>query len=58
MVPPKKWQKVIGFQKRPGEEQRVWKNRLKEEAQRRFPSVKVTLNNADALLILAAQVER
>ena len=54
MVPPKKWQKVIGFQKRPGEEQRVWKNRLKEEAQRRFPSVKVTLNNADALLILCA----
>lgn len=54
MVPPKKWQKAIGFQKRPGEEQRVWKNRLKEEAQRRFPSVKVTLSNADALLILSA----
>jgi hypothetical protein len=57
-VPPKKWQKAIGMAKRPGEEQNKWKNRLKEEAQRRFPSVKVTLNNADALLIFAAHEER
>lgn len=57
-VPPKKWQKAVGMAKRPGEEQTKWKNRLKEEAQRRFPSVRVTLNNADALLIFAAQVGR
>jgi hypothetical protein len=31
-----------------------WKNHLKAEAQRRFPAVKVTLANADALLILDA----
>jgi hypothetical protein len=29
-----------------------WKNKLKAEAQRRFPTVKVTLKNCDALLIL------
>jgi hypothetical protein len=57
-VPPKKWQKAVGMAKRPGEEQNKWKNRLKEEAQRRFPSVKVTLNNADALLIFSAHSER
>jgi len=33
---------------------RDWKNKLKAEAQRRFPHLKVTLGNADALLILAA----
>jgi len=31
-----------------------WKNHLKAEAQLRFPEVKVTLANADALLILDA----
>jgi hypothetical protein len=31
-----------------------WKNKLKSEAQRRFPSIKVTLGNCDALLILEA----
>lgn len=29
-----------------------WKNKLKVEAQRRFPGIKVTLKTADALLIL------
>lgn len=33
---------------------RDWKNKLKAEAQRRYPDLKVTLVNADALLILAA----
>jgi hypothetical protein len=31
-----------------------WKNKLKAEAQRRYPSIKVTLKNCDALLILEA----
>lgn len=52
---PQKWQAKLSLKKRTGEEQRHWKNRLKEEAQRRFPSIRVTLNNADALLILASQ---
>jgi len=54
LVQPKAWQKVIGLSKRPGEEQRHWKNRLKEEAQRRFPGLHITLSTADAVLILAA----
>lgn len=54
LVQPKAWQKVIGISKRPGEEQRKWKNRLKEEAQRRFPGLNITLSTADAVLILAA----
>jgi len=29
-----------------------WKNKLKAEAQRRFPGIKITLATADALLIL------
>lgn len=54
LVQPKAWQKVIGLSKRQGEEQRKWKNRLKEEAQRRFPNLHITLSTADAVLILAA----
>ena len=39
---------------------RSWKNKLKEEAQRRFPHLAATLANADALLLLdyAQQAER
>lgn len=39
---------------------RDWKNKLKAEAQRRHPHLKVTLSTADALLILehAIQAER
>lgn len=33
---------------------REWKNKLKAEAQRRYPDIKVTLGTADALLILSA----
>lgn len=50
-VMPAQWQKVC-FAKKSGTRQQ-WKNRLKEIAQRRFPSVKVTLQNADALLLLS-----
>jgi hypothetical protein len=35
-----------------------WKNKLKAEAQRRFPSIKVTLKNCDALLILEAAKQK
>ena len=39
---------------------RQWKSKLKEEAERRFPKIKVTLKNCDALLLLdvAIQTER
>jgi hypothetical protein len=35
-----------------------WKNRLKAEAQRRYPHLKVSLKTADALLILAYAQEK
>lgn len=53
-IKPSKWEKffsnTIGTSK--GIAKNVWKNKLKGEAQRRFPKEKVTLWNADALLIL------
>ena len=53
MVTPQKWQRSysnsIGTSK--GLDKTVWKNRLKGEAQRLFPNNKVTLWNADAMLI-------
>ena len=45
-VTPQKWQGWLGIGKVAGD-----KHKLKAEAQRRFPSVDVTLVNADALLI-------
>lgn len=57
---PQKWQRPFnlgtkGASKDPRERGRlktIWKNKLKDEAQRRFPNMKVTLSMADALLIL------
>jgi hypothetical protein len=46
-VPPVRWQKWLGIGKCCGD-----KNKLKAEAQRRFPNDRVTLMTADALLIL------
>jgi hypothetical protein len=53
LVRPQVWQKAFGL----GTASRCaskceWKNKLKAEAQRRFPELKVTLATADALLIL------
>lgn len=50
-VMPAVWQKVL-FVKKSGSRSQ-WKNQLKEIAQRRYPDVRVTLANADALLILS-----
>jgi hypothetical protein len=51
-VAPKRWQQVLGVPARkPAESKAQWKARLRGEAQRRFPDVKVTLATADALLI-------
>lgn len=53
LVRPQTWQKSFGL----GTASRCaskgeWKNKLKAEAQRRFPELGVTLKTADALLIL------
>jgi hypothetical protein len=52
IVPPKKWQGIYGFGSSRNLTKTVWKNKLKAEAQRRNPHLKVTLATADALLIL------
>jgi hypothetical protein len=52
VVPPQEWQRALSIPKRVRLESRTaWKGRLKKEAERRFPSLKVTLATADALLI-------
>jgi hypothetical protein len=59
LVRPQVWQKAFGL----GTASRcasktVWKNKLKAEAQRRYPQLKVTLKTADALLILDYALQR
>ena len=51
-VKPQKWQKDLGIGTKSGKPTKVWKNQLKNEAQKRFPGVKVTLATSDALLLL------
>lgn len=52
-VSPQKWQKHFSLgKKKDCENSTAWKRKLKTEAVRRNPDLKVTLNNADALLIL------
>jgi len=53
LVLAQKWQKPLSLGTRSSAGGYAeWKRKLKAEAQRRFPSVEVTLWNADALLIL------
>ena len=53
LVRPQTWQKVFGLGTAAScAKKNDWKNKLKAEAQRRFPDLKVTLKTADALLIL------
>ena len=52
-VRPQVWQKMFALGKASGcASKTVWKNKLKAEAQRRFPELKVTLKTCDALLLL------
>jgi hypothetical protein len=51
LVPPQKWQKPLGLGTSGGDKT-AWKKKLKAEASRRFPQLKVTLKTADALLLL------
>jgi crossover junction endodeoxyribonuclease RuvC len=53
MVRPQVWQRGFGLGTASGCASRTeWKNKLKAEAQRRFPQLNVTLKTADALLLL------
>lgn len=52
LVRPQKWQKYFSLGTQTGMSKTEWKNKLKAEAQRRFPGIKVTLATADALLLL------
>jgi len=51
-VAPRTWQAAVGLCKPRGIVKTAWKNQLKDKAQKLYPSVKVTLSTADALLIL------
>lgn len=52
-VLPTKWQKTLGIGNSKGcADKREWKIKLKAKCQELFPDKKVTLANADALLIL------
>lgn len=53
LVRPQVWQKGFGLGTASAcGSKSEWKNKLKGEAQRRFPHLKVTLKTADALLML------
>lgn len=53
LAKPQKWQKVFSLGTASACENKTqWKNKLKSEAQRRFPYCDVTLATSDALLIL------
>src|SRR4051812_47537243 len=56
---PQVWQKGFGLGKASaGSSKSEGKNKLKAEAQRRFPHLSVTLRTADALLILEYALQR
>lgn len=50
-VRPQEWQKTLGIGTKGKLTTTAWKNKLKAKAQQLFPNVRVTLWNADALLI-------
>ena len=53
LVRPQEWQKAFGLGTASScASKNIWKNKLKAEAQRRFPHLRVTHKTADSLLIL------
>jgi len=52
LVRPQAWQKLVGLGTKGKATRTEWKARLRAEAQRRFPRLKVTNAVADALLLL------
>jgi hypothetical protein len=55
-VTPQKWIKAHGLGTRGALTKAEWKRKLKSKAQELYPNLKVTLETADALLILDAKV--
>jgi hypothetical protein len=54
LVTPQEWQKTMGVGTKGKSTTSEWKNKLKAEAQRRFPFVeKITLKTADAFCLLS-----
>lgn len=53
LASPQEWQKTIGCGTKGSLTTSQWKNKLKAEAQRRYPLQTITLKNADAFLILS-----
>ena len=53
LVRPQDWQKTMGVGTKGTSTTSEWKNKLKAEAQRRFPLNTVTLKTADAFCLLA-----
>ena len=51
-VPPQTWQKTIGIGKKGDLSSAQWKRKLRDEAQRRHPELKASLQTADAILLL------
>lgn len=59
LVRPQEWQKGFGLGTASAcGSKPEWKNKLKAEAQRRFPQLTVTQKTADALLLLEYAVEK
>ena len=53
LVRPQRWQKALALGTASGcSTKTIWKNKLKASAQRLYPHLRVTLQSADALLIL------
>lgn len=50
-VRPQRWERTFSLGRSGDFAKAEWKRRLKQKAQELFPSIKVTLGNADALLI-------
>jgi hypothetical protein len=53
LVRPQEWQKTMGVGTKGTSTTSEWKNKLKAEAQRRFPLNTITLKTADAFCLLA-----
>ena len=53
LVRPQEWQRTMGVDTKGGATTSEWKNKLKCEAQRRFPLNTITLKTADAFCLLA-----
>jgi len=53
LVRPQEWQKTMGVGTKGDSTTTEWKNKLKAEAQRRFPLNTITLKTADAFCLLA-----